>query len=404
MRYLIFIFFLSSFIYGQNGIIKTYYPDGTPRTETSYVNDILDGDKIMYYPNGNIMYEKYFSNGILSGTIKEFYDTGLLKEEYTVNDGLIDGIQRYFYPNGSLKSVAVYNRGQRSQINTFEYDPNHVALPEDYQAGNRQQELLKKKKQEVICDVDICPFPIGGLKTVYDNLVYPEHALLYGLEGTVILVATINKKGDVVNTEVIKHLGLGCDEAAQNAVKKTKFIPGQKMNKIVESHVTLNIDFKIVDRSFVKNGTDLAKAKDMLNKTIQNTTAENKVNVENDKETVEQNKPIAELKSELKQTIEIKCDNVDECPSPENGKESIYKNLVVPFIAKRLKLKGEIIIEANIDKYGITRDTKVISGIGYGCDDAVESALMRTKFYPAKKSGIEVDSKITVYFPFSYEE
>ena len=83
MRYLIFIFFLSSFIYGQNGIIRTYYPDGTPRTETSYVNDILDGDKIMYYPNGNIMYEKYFSNGILSGTIKEFYDTGLLKEEYT---------------------------------------------------------------------------------------------------------------------------------------------------------------------------------------------------------------------------------------------------------------------------------------------------------------------------------
>ena len=405
MYYLLLVLFISSFVYGQNGIIKTYYADGTVRTETSYVNDVLDGDAIMYYPNGNIMTYKFYSNGILNGTVKEFYDTGLLKEEYSVNDGLIDGIMRQYFPNGSLKIVAVYNNGQRAQINTFEYDPNHIALPQDYQAGNRQQELLRKKKEDVICDVDICPFPVGGLKTIYDNLVYPEHALLYGLEGTVILVATINEKGDVANTQVIKHLGLGCDEAAQNAVVKTKFIPGQKMDKIVESHVRLNIDFKIVDRSFVNNGNNLPMSKDLANKNTKNVQVENKQDIVNIKtETLpEQDKRIAEMKSEKEQSIEIRCENADDCPSPEDGNESIYNNLFVPFIAKRLKLKGEIIIEANIDKYGITRDTKLVSGIGYGCDDAVESAIMRTKFIPAKKSGIAVESKITVYFPFNYE-
>ena len=48
-------------------------------------------------------------------------------------------------------------------------------------------------------------------------------------------------------------------------------------------------------------------------------------------------------------------------------------------------------------------DTNVIEGVGYGCDEAVESALMKTKFTPGKKAGNEVDSKVIIYFPFNYE-
>jgi TonB family protein len=403
MRYFLLILFFFSIVKAQNGVIKTYYPDGTPRSESSFVNDVLDGLVITFYSNGNIMYEKYFSNGILNGTVKEFFDTGLLKEEYTVKNGKVDGTERTFYSNGSLKSISIYNQGVLSQVKSFEYDAGHVASPEDYLAGNRQQELLKNKQKEVICDVDVCPFPVGGLETIYDNLIYPEHALLYGLEGTVTLTALVDEKGDVANTNVVKYLGLGCDEAAQNAVKKTKFIPGQKMNKIVESNVTLNIDFKIVDKKFVKNVAILSKTKDQLSNAAHN---ESNINSEKQKneEYIFHKAEDGKSPAELSRTIEIRCDDADECPFPEEGTKSIFKNMYIPFIAKRLKLKGEIIVEANVDKYGITKNTKIISGIGYGCDDAVESALMKTKFRPAKKSGTEVDSKILIYFPFNYEE
>lgn len=406
MKNLFIIWFICITAHAQNGIVKSFYSNGTPRSEISYVNDILDGMMIRYFPNGNIMSEKNFSNGILHGTVREFYDSGLIKEEFSVDNGVINGTRKIYYSNGSLKSVAIYDYGQLKQNDSFEYDPNYSALPKDYLAGNRQQELLKKRKQEILCDVDICPFPIGGLKTIYDNLVYPEHALLYGLEGTVTLIASIDEKGDVINSEVIKHLGLGCDEAAKDAVKKTKFIPGQKANKIVKSNVTLNIEFKIIDRTFAMNGNNNAKTKD-VNK---NTDDELKIIQEVPKVTVDiDNKngkeSFAGDSNEItKSKVLILCDDADECPYPQEGEKSIRNNLFIPFIAKRLKLTGEIIVEAHINKYGIVDNTKLISGIGYGCDEAVESAIMRTKFIPGKKSGAEVNSKIIVKYPFNYEE
>ena len=85
-------------------------------------------------------------------------------------------------------------------------------------------------------------------QAIQENLVYPEHALRYGLEGTVTLKASINSDGDVTKTDIIKGLGLGCDEAAENAVMKTKFIPGKTGGKPVDSVLSINVEFKIDSR------------------------------------------------------------------------------------------------------------------------------------------------------------
>ncbi|MEG8945474.1 TonB family protein [Rosettibacter firmus] len=376
--------------FAQNGIVKGYYPDGNLYYEISYVNDILDGTSYWYFPNGNLMMIKEFSKGKLHGLVREFYESGLIKEEYFVKDGIKDGTHRIYYDNGALKEINIYENGILISSKLFDYDSTYVAPPELYLAGNRQQELLKKKKQDLICDVDICPIPLGGMKIIQDNLIYPEHALMYGLEGTVILIATIDEKGDVVETEIIKGLGLGCNEAAEEAVKKTKFIPGQKDGKVVRSRVTLNVEFKIFDKSLVLNNGTFDNNK---------TTQENNVNNENKK----QNIITSQSPENIRTKTEIICD-FEECPYPVGGLRSINDHLRIPFIAKRLKLKGEIIIETFIDKFGIVRDTKVLQGIGYGCDEAVESALMETKFNPARSGGKDVDAKVKIIFPFDYND
>jgi len=376
----VFYFLCTAFVYSQNGIIKSYYPTGSLKSEISYVNNVYDGNAYFYFPNGNLQSERNYSRGILNGFVREFYENGLLKEEYYTREGIIDRNLKRYHTNGGLAQLIVFEKGIQIENKIFDFDPLYFASPEEYAVGNRQQELISKKKQVLICDVDICPIPVSGMQIIQENLVYPEHALLYGLEGTVLLIANVNEVGDVISTEVIKKLGLGCDEAAQDAVKKTKFIPGQTNNRAVFSRVTIAVEFKIFN-GISSEAQNVRNNKSELPK---------KTNLED-----------SAIKRDTK-LISIECDS-EECPYPIGGMKSINDNLNIPSIAKRLKLKGEIIIEALIDNFGNVQNTVIKKGIGYGCDDAVESAIMRTKFNPGRKMGKEINSIATIYFPFNLE-
>jgi TonB family protein len=375
-----FLYLFLTPLIAQTGIMKSYYSDGVPKSEVSYVNDILDGQALYYYPNGNLRSEKNYSKGKLQGYVREYFDNGLIKEEYFMKEGIKEGFYRSYYENGALKELIVFEKGIQVKKNSFNFDPSYSAPIEAYQSGNRQQQVFNKRRTILICDVEICPVPVGGLNSIQDKLIYPEHALLYGLEGTVTLIATINEKGDVVATEILKGIGLGCDEAAQEAVKKTQFIPGQNYGKVVESKVTLNIEFKIFDRSLIQSNNEINGSKNLA--------------VKNANENPVSNKPA--------NVLTIKC-NEQVCPRPIGGVDAIIEKFEVPSIAKRLKIKGEIIIEADVDMFGIVRDTKLIKGIGYGCDDALEIAILRTKFVSAKNNGVDVDSKVTVNYSLSLD-
>jgi len=229
----------------QNGIVKTYYTDGSVQSEISYVNDVIDGNAYWYYPNGQLKSEKNFDKGILNGWIKEYYESGLLKEEKFIKNGMRDGAHRAFYENGKLKALSNYVNGIQTQLQLFDYDPAYHPVASDTNKINPPLNKIKRSRNNYQCNVEICPEPLGGMKSIQDSLVYPEHALHYGLEGTVTLIAKISPVGEVVNIEITRDMGLGCSEAAQEAVRKTKFLPGENYGIPVESEVTLNVEFKI---------------------------------------------------------------------------------------------------------------------------------------------------------------
>ena len=240
-----FIFIICSLsLNAQTGIVKTYYPNGSIQSEISYINDIIDGSYVEYYQNGNVKIEKNFTAGVLNGMIREYYPSGLLKEEHSIDHGTKEGIDRSFYDNGGLKSIYKYSQGKLIEMTSFDFDPRHVASSQDYLAGKRTSDE-SLYDSSALCSAEVCAEPIGGQRTIQNNLIYPEHALRYGLEGSVTLRAIINTTGEVTTTEILKGLGLGCDEAAEEAVKKTKFIPGQSGGQAVESSLSLNVDFKI---------------------------------------------------------------------------------------------------------------------------------------------------------------
>ena len=76
--------------------------------------------------------------------------------------------------------------------------------------------------------VEEMPEPIGGIAAIQKNIKYPEIAKRAGIEGRVYIQAFIDENGNVTRANVLKGIGAGCDEAAMNAIKKVKFIPGRQ--------------------------------------------------------------------------------------------------------------------------------------------------------------------------------
>lgn len=92
--------------------------------------------------------------------------------------------------------------------------------------------------------VEEMPEPIGGLQAIQEKIIYPEIARRAGVEGKVYVLAFIDESGAVTKAEVTKGIGMGCDEAAIDAVLKTKFKPGMQRGKPIKVQVTVPITFK----------------------------------------------------------------------------------------------------------------------------------------------------------------
>jgi protein TonB len=92
---------------------------------------------------------------------------------------------------------------------------------------------------------EVMPTPIGGLEAINKKIVYPEIAKNAGIEGKVYLLVFINESGNVDDAKVIKGIGAGCDEAAVEAVKETKFSPGKNNGEAVKVKLSLPFLFKL---------------------------------------------------------------------------------------------------------------------------------------------------------------
>lgn len=92
---------------------------------------------------------------------------------------------------------------------------------------------------------DQMPEPEGGLEGIIKKVKYPAVAKNAGIEGRVFLQAYVNEKGGVDDVKIVKSLGGGCDEAAIDAVKDTKFSVGKSKGVAVKVKVSLAITFKL---------------------------------------------------------------------------------------------------------------------------------------------------------------
>ena len=107
-------------------------------------------------------------------------------------------------------------------------------------------------------NLDAPPPPPSGPKVVfipYDDPpvamspirpLYPEIAQEAGIEGVVVVQAFIDEKGRVKETLILKGVpNTGLDEAAMEAIRKTRFRPAKQRERAVGVWISIPVNFKL---------------------------------------------------------------------------------------------------------------------------------------------------------------
>lgn len=77
----------------QNGIVKTYYPNGHLKSEDRYYYDNLQGVCKYYYPSGSLEREETYVAGDLEGPVKVYDESGHLKQTKTYYYGVLQAVR-----------------------------------------------------------------------------------------------------------------------------------------------------------------------------------------------------------------------------------------------------------------------------------------------------------------------
>ena len=245
----------TSSIFAQSYVVKSYYPSGKLQSEISFTDSLRDGPAKFYYENGNLKEERNYQTGRVEGTIRLYHKNGNLSEVFSIIDGVREGPTSLYDSKGNYVGDISYTSGKQDVQNSdmessekldssFEKMSYDIANSGTGREGPPASIGMQNNDPAFFAKLDVEPSPVGGMADIYSKLVYPEEALKNNIKGLVEVLTFIDENGNVVDMAVIKGLGHGCDEAAKNAIRYTKFHPGFIKGTPVKSQLKISIQFK----------------------------------------------------------------------------------------------------------------------------------------------------------------
>ncbi len=93
---------------------------------------------------------------------------------------------------------------------------------------------------------DEAPQPIGGIKAIQDNLIYPEAAREAGISGRAIVNVRVDQNGNVLESRILKSTGNEeLDQAARDALRTVEWRPARHNGKPVTVWVGFPVIFTL---------------------------------------------------------------------------------------------------------------------------------------------------------------
>lgn len=252
--------------FAQEGLIKSYYPNDTLKSEINFERNVRQGNAKFYYENGHLKEELTYVNGKVDGVVKSYNEDGLLKELYTLESGKRQGPTSYFDDKGVWtgdkdfeKGILVIEKAPEPEViaQASESPENNNAdankVVEKKKVNTTEEKSVPPAIEEDNFDDDpayylsaeVMPEPKGGIAELQKKLIYPSYAKEKEIEGTVKIRAFIDQNGDVTKAEVEQGIGYGCDDAARITVLYSKFSPGLIRGKPVKTQLVIPLEFKL---------------------------------------------------------------------------------------------------------------------------------------------------------------
>jgi periplasmic protein TonB len=137
--------------------------------------------------------------------------------------------------------------GKNPGTETIEGNSNGIDLIEEnielIETNNEATETVYNWAEEMP------KFPGGDTelrKFFTQQLVYPEIAKRAEVEGKVILSFIVDKSGNIIDVEVAKSIGAGCDEEAMRVLNiMPRWIPGKQNGNPVLTRINIPVVFKL---------------------------------------------------------------------------------------------------------------------------------------------------------------
>ncbi len=112
--------------------------------------------------------------------------------------------------------------------------------------------IIEAEKPETFIIVEEMPeFPggeEGRLRFLSENVKYPVQAREIGIQGTVYVRFVVDQTGKVVETELLRGIGGGCDEEAVRVINAMPhWKPGRQRGQVVRVMFSTGIAFKLAD-------------------------------------------------------------------------------------------------------------------------------------------------------------
>ena len=155
-----------------------YYENGQLKSKVNFKDDKKEGEQLEYYANSVLHRKTNYRDGKLDGEYLKYYESGELESKGNYKDEKKEGEWLYYSLNGELDITEIYKDGKL--IKTI----RNWSTAESLKLLREYKNLLKKTVAQ------------------YANKNYPKVSIRKKEQGTVHLIFTLKKDGNLKDVEI----------------------------------------------------------------------------------------------------------------------------------------------------------------------------------------------------------
>lgn len=148
--------------YAKEGLYTRKSSGGNIIEQAFFINDTLDGRRILFYEQGDTQQVEHYQMGWYVGPYREYYPSGQLRQEGQYENNQMAGPWKQYYENGQLKEIVHFENNQENGAFVEYYENGNLKAEGQYQNGAYEQGELKlydetgKLAKIMDCEQGVC--------------------------------------------------------------------------------------------------------------------------------------------------------------------------------------------------------------------------------------------------------